>query len=163
MEPVTEWIRHRFPSVQNLGSDAVEKLLREERERLLVLDVRSPAEYEVSHLEGAIRVDPQTTDMEKVMKELGLAGDLKDKEVVCYCTVGYHGSEMAQKLQQALASGPEQPGHDCPVVYNLEGGLAKWANERKPIMDGKQQPTRLVHPYNKVWAELVEPEFRAPI
>ncbi|XP_051891451.1 tRNA uridine(34) hydroxylase-like [Pristis pectinata] len=163
MEPVSEWIHHRFPAVRSLGTDAVEQLLREDRERLLLLDVRSPAEYEVSHLEGAVRVDPETTDMEQVVRELGPAECLKDKEVVCYCTAGYHGSEMAQKLHKALVSGSEQEGQESPKVYNLDGGLVKWANERKPIVDGKEQPTQLVHPYNKVWAQLLEPELRAPI
>ncbi|GCC39698.1 hypothetical protein chiPu_0023861 [Chiloscyllium punctatum] len=125
-------------------------------------DVRSTAEYEVSHVQGAIRIDPDTSDMDHLTKELGLAGSM-DKTVVCYCTAGYHGSEMAEKLQHSLTQGREQEGRGSPKVYNLEGGLAKWANERRPMVDSKEQPTKGVHPYNKEWAYLLQPEFRAPL
>ncbi|XP_072909178.1 HTH-type transcriptional regulator Rv0324-like isoform X1 [Hemitrygon akajei] len=161
MEPVTEWLRHRFPAVRNLGPDALEQLLREERGRLLVLDVRSPAEYEVSHLEGAIRVDPQTTDMEKVVKELGLAGS-PERTVVCYCTVGYHASQMAQKLSEVWArdSGPSVPV--MPEVYNLDGGLRKWSQENRPMVDGSSHLTSQVHPYSQLWDQLLEADFKPP-
>ncbi|XP_067866896.1 uncharacterized protein [Heterodontus francisci] len=163
MEPVTEWIRHRFPTVENVCSDAVEQLVKENRERVLLVDVRSPAEYEISHLQGAVRIDPEATNMDDVVKDLGLADCSKDKTVVCYCTAGYHGSEMAQKIRSFLTrdSGQEEPG--SRKVYNLEGGLVKWANERKAIVDSQNQPTSHVHPYNAVWSQLLEPVFRAPI
>ncbi|XP_078080728.1 tRNA uridine(34) hydroxylase-like [Mustelus asterias] len=162
MEPVTEWIRHRFPTVENVSADTVEQWLKEKRERLLLLDVRSPGEYQISHLQGAVRVDPETTDMDHLVKNLGLEGS-QDQTVICYCTAGYHGSEMAQKIHSfsTRGQGPEGPG---PLnVYNLEGGLAKWANESKALVDSEDRPTSLIHPYNREWAELVRPEFRAPI
>ncbi|XP_072909179.1 uncharacterized protein [Hemitrygon akajei] len=124
-------------------------------------DVRSPAEYEVSHLEGAIRVDPQTTDMEKVVKELGLAGS-PERTVVCYCTVGYHASQMAQKLSEVWArdSGPSVPV--MPEVYNLDGGLRKWSQENRPMVDGSSHLTSQVHPYSQLWDQLLEADFKPP-
>ncbi|XP_041053176.1 thiosulfate sulfurtransferase GlpE-like [Carcharodon carcharias] len=162
MEPVSEWIRQRFPTVENVCSDTVEQLLKENRERVLLLDIRSPPEYEISHLPGAIRIDPEATNMDHLVKDLGLAGSM-DKTVICYCTAGYHGSEMAQRIRSFLTHDDRQEGSDSLKVYNLEGGLAKWANERKAIVDSENQPTSLVHPYNTEWAQLLEPEFRAPI
>ncbi|GCB83642.1 hypothetical protein scyTo_0024300 [Scyliorhinus torazame] len=125
-------------------------------------DVRSPAEYQVSHLQGAIRVDPETTNMGELVKTLGLEGS-GCQTVVCYCTAGYHGSQMAQRVRSL--STPEQgpEGAASLKVYNLEGGLAKWANERRPLVDSEGRPTSVVHPYNTVWAQLVEPEHRATI
>ncbi|XP_051891896.1 uncharacterized protein LOC127581477 [Pristis pectinata] len=163
MNPVIWWIRTSFQSVQDLGSDPLLQQLTQNQGQMLLLDVRSPAEYEVSHLEGAVRVDPETTDMEQVVRELGPADAETTREVVCYCTVGYRSSRLAQRLGQFLASEAGQGLRHSLRVYNLEGGLVKWANERKPIVDGKGQPTHLVHPYSAVWAPLLEPEFRAQI
>ncbi|XP_048477306.1 uncharacterized protein YqhL-like [Rhincodon typus] len=162
MEPVTEWIRHWFPTVGNVCPSQLEQLVKENRQQILLLDVRSPAEYEVSHLQGAVRIDPETTDVDHLVKDLGLAGSM-DKTVVCYCTAGYHGSEMAEKLRRSLTQGSEQEGPGSLKVYNLEGGLVKWANESKPMVDRLGQATNLVHPYNNMWAYLVKPEFRAPL
>ncbi|XP_051891453.1 thiosulfate sulfurtransferase GlpE-like isoform X2 [Pristis pectinata] len=162
MEPVSEWIHHRFPAVRSLGTDAVEQLLREDRERLLLLDVRSPAEYEVSHLEGAVRVDPETTDMEQVVRELGPAGS-SDRALVCYCTTGFHASQMAQKLCEFFGrdSGPSVPG--TLKVYNLDGGFLKWNKEGKPMVGSSNQLTRQVHPYSQLWEQLLEADFRPPV
>ncbi|XP_062887826.1 sulfurtransferase Alvin_2599-like [Mobula hypostoma] len=163
MNPVIWWIRTSFQSVQDLESNHLLERLKQSRNQVLLLDVRSPAEYEVSHLEGAVRVDSETTDMEKTVKELGLADSQVDRDVVCYCTLGYRSSKMAQSLGQFLARDLGQGLSHSQRIYNLEGGLMKWANEGKPIVDSKEQPTQLVHPYSKVWAYLLKPELRAPM
>uniref|UniRef100_A0A4W3IY81 Rhodanese domain-containing protein n=1 Tax=Callorhinchus milii TaxID=7868 RepID=A0A4W3IY81_CALMI len=161
LKPVSEWIKHSFQTVENVSSDSLEQLLKEDRDRVVLVDARSQAEYEVSHIEGAVRVDPDASNMDNVVQQLGLPDVQKEnKTVVCYCTVGYHGSQMAQKLSGFLANGSGR--HEVlPRVYNLEGGLVKWANERKEIVDGRNKPTALVHPYNQVWGQLLEPELRA--
>ncbi|XP_072326082.1 tRNA uridine(34) hydroxylase-like [Scyliorhinus torazame] len=163
MEPVIWWIRKSFSSVQDLSSDATEQLIVTNQNRILLLDVRSPAEYQVSHLQGAIRVDPETTNMGELVKTLGLEDSHEMTEVVCYCTVGYRSSKVAQKLLEFLASDAGQGLRGPLKVYNLEGGLVKWANERKAIVDSENQPTNLVHPYSTMWGQLLEPAHRARI
>ncbi|XP_072326083.1 uncharacterized protein YqhL-like [Scyliorhinus torazame] len=162
MEPVTEWIRHRFPLAENVSPDMVEQWMKENRERLLLLDVRSPAEYQVSHLQGAIRVDPETTNMGELVKTLGLEGGGADPAVVCYCTVGFHASQLAQKLRNVPGGNTRETLHSSTSIYNLEGGLLKWANDRKALVDSGLQPTRLVHPSTELWAQLLRAEFEAP-
>ncbi|XP_067866899.1 uncharacterized protein [Heterodontus francisci] len=122
MEPVICWIRKSFSSVQDLSSDAMEQLMAENPNRIMLLDVRSPAEYEISHLQGAVRIDPEATNMDDVVKDLGLADCNEVREVVCYCTVGYRSSKVAQKLSEFLASDAGQRLHMSLKVYNLEGG-----------------------------------------
>ncbi|XP_059511421.1 tRNA uridine(34) hydroxylase-like [Stegostoma tigrinum] len=163
MDLVIMWIRKSFNLVQDRGSDSTQQRLAEDQKWTLLLDVRSPAEYEVSHLQGAIRVDPETTDMDHLVKDLGLADCDEEREVVFYCTVGYRSSKLAQKMEEFLASDAGQTLRGALRVYNLEGGLVKWANESKPMVDRFGQPTKLVHPYNNMWAYLVKPEFRAPL
>ncbi|XP_041054181.1 uncharacterized protein LOC121283543 [Carcharodon carcharias] len=163
MEPVIWWIRKSFNSVQDLSSEAAEQLIVKNQNRILLLDIRSPPEYEISHLQGAIRIDPETTNMDHLVKDLGLADCIEITEVICYCTVGYRSSKVAQKLLEFLASDAGQHLRGLLKVYNLEGGLVKWANERKAIVDSENQPTSLVHPYNMMWGQLLEPAFRAQI
>lgn len=167
MNPIIWWIRSSFQSVQDMGSDSLVQQLAQKPGHVLLLDVRSVAEYEVSHLEGAVRIDPDTSDVGTVVKELGLTASGPARDVVCYCTVGYRSSRLAQQLDQALSTGAQgSPGPSpspSPRVYNLEGGLVKWANEGKPIVDSGGMPTPLVHPYSAVWSYLLQPEFRAKI
>ncbi|XP_059511240.1 probable adenylyltransferase/sulfurtransferase MoeZ [Stegostoma tigrinum] len=161
MEPVTEWIRHRFPTVGNVCPNQLEQLVKENRQQILMLDVRSPAEYEVSHLQGAIRVDPETTDMDHLVKDLGLAGSDAAQTVVCYCTVGFHASQLIEKLLLFLDGDRRLSFQRAMTVYNLEGGLLKWAEEKKPLVDGTNHITSQIHPYCHIWAQLLKADFKA--
>ncbi len=113
----------------------------------VLLDVRTPAEYEVSHLKGARRVDP------KAAAESAAAGIPKDVPIVTYCSVGYRSGEMAERLRAA--------GYTS--VQNLEGSIFQWANERRPLVRGEGERVTRVHPYSAVWGRLLTPEVRAPL
>ncbi len=113
--------------------------------QLLILDARTEAEYTVSHLAGAQRVDITSDAAIATL----LKTDSKDKQVVVYCSVGYRSAKVAQQLQQ---SGFQNS-------FNLEGGLFRWANEGRPIVHA-EQPTQLVHPYNKWWGLLLKKQHR---
>ena len=112
----------------------------------VLLDVRTPAEWEVSHLPGARRVDPQANAKTA-------AGDLaKDAPIVTYCAVGYRSAAMAHRLR---AAGYTQ-------VQNLEGSIFQWANEHRPLVHGDERVTQ-VHPYTQGWGRLLAPEVRAAL
>ena len=106
-------IRKEFPAVPQVGTGALAARL--ERERPLLLDVRTLAEYEVSHLAGARRVEPGA------LPELGVP---KDAPIVTYCSVGYRSSALAQRLRAA----------GYTRVENLEGSIFQWANEGRPLV-----------------------------
>jgi rhodanese-related sulfurtransferase len=112
----------------------------------VLLDVRTPAEWKVSHLPGARLVDPKA-DAKTA------AGDLpKDAPIVTYCAVGYRSGVMAQRLRAA----------GYAKVQNLEGSIFQWANEHRPLMrDGKR--VTQVHPYSASRGRLLEPDVRAPL
>ncbi len=139
-------IRATYPDVQPLSTDSLAAWLDADRPAPLLLDVRTEDEYAVSHLAGARRLDPETTDFSAL-------GDLpKDAPVVTYCAVGYRSAEMARRLQQAGFTN----------VQNLEGSLFAWANEGRPVYrDG--QAVRQVHPYDAVWGHLLHEDLRAPL
>ncbi len=112
----------------------------------VLLDVRTPAEWQVSHLPGARRVDPQAT------AATAAEGVAKDRPIVTYCAVGYRSGEMAQRLRTA----------GFTYVQNLEGSIFEWANERRPLVHDGERVTR-VHPYDALWGRLLKDEVRAPL
>jgi 3-mercaptopyruvate sulfurtransferase SseA len=66
---------------------------------------------------------------------------------VTYCSVGYRSAALAQQLQ---AMG-------CKKVFNLEGSLFEWVNQGYPVYQG-EQVVKSVHPFNRLWGLLLNPE-----
>lgn len=140
-------IRDKFPGVKQLATaDLAAWLADSKRAQPVLLDVRAPEEWQVSHLAGAKNTPPGTKPEE------ALAGVAKDAPVVVYCSVGYRSSQLAEKLQKA----------GWTNVVNLEGSIFQWANEGRPVVDDKG-PAKKVHPYDAKWGELLRPELRAEL
>ncbi|MDZ8031257.1 rhodanese-like domain-containing protein [Nostoc sp. DedSLP04] len=138
-------IGSQFPTVKEIDCNQLAQLLSDSaKPRPLLLDARSQAEYAVSHIETAVRIDPLTEDLTAV------ATALKDRPIVVYCAVGYRSAKLAQKLDKA--------GIKC--IYNLSGGIFQWANEDRPIFQNGH-PTKVVHPYNAIWGKLLKTTYHA--
>ena len=100
-----------------------------------LLDVRTPAEFQVSHLRGArfVAFDSVATAQ--------FAGLDRSQPVVVYCSVGVRSERLGERLY-ALGF------HN---VRNLYGGLFEWVNEGHPVVDSTG-PTTNVHPYSPFWS-----------
>jgi rhodanese-related sulfurtransferase len=139
-ESFTEKIRSKYPTVSQLSTEELHNLLLEQESiKPILLDIREPEEYAVSHLPGAILA---TTEDEALRV---IAKSDKDSLIVVYCSVGYRSSEMAKKLQEK----------GFTKVSNLEGSIFKWANEGRGVYQGDQQTT-VVHPFNSKWGRLLD-------
>jgi rhodanese-related sulfurtransferase len=112
----------------------------------VLLDVRTQEEWDVSHLPGARRVDPQST------ADTAAAGISRDTPVVTYCAIGFRSAELTQRLQAA----------GFTDVQNLEGSIFQWANEHRPLVREGERVT-VVHPYDALWGRLLAKEVRAPL
>lgn len=133
-------IRKRFPEVPQLTTTALAEWLGStQRPPPVLVDVRSDAEYAVSHLAGA----RHATNVSQI-EALGLGPEVS---VVLYCSVGYRSSDPGVKLLR-------RPGW-AGRVFNLEGSLFAWANEGRPIHRGTQRVT-VVHPYDRRWGVLLD-------
>ena len=138
-------ISREYPSVASLTTKELAQWLdTSSKQKPILLDARSEAEYELSHLQQAERIDPYHPNLETIAIS-------KNTPIVVYCSVGYRSARIAQQLQQAGFS----------KVYNLEGSIFQWANEQRPVYKNNS-PTTKVHPYNKLWGQLLNPRFRAP-
>jgi rhodanese-related sulfurtransferase len=104
-----------------------------------VIDVRSPEEFAVSHLRGAI-------NLRSVNEIAAAAREREASNVVLYCAVGFRSSRLAQALS----------GQGLAKVMNLEGSIFQWANEGHPVYQEETQVQK-VHPYGKRWTGLLKP------
>lgn len=140
---VLSTIRAQYPDVQRVTTDSLASWMDAGSvAKPLLLDTRSTEEYAVSHLEGAIHIDPETKDF-SALDTLD-----KDMPVVAYCSIGFRSSEIASRLQAA----------GFTRVYNLEGSIFKWANEGRPVYRAGQ-PVSEVHPYNSAWGRLLKSDL----
>ncbi len=137
---VEERIRNEFPKARQLSSSELAAWLADaKREPPLLLDVRRAEEYAISHLEGAVRIDPGSK-----MPELP-TGVTFETPIVVYCSVGYRSSALAEHLEALGFS----------RVASLEGSIFQWANEGYPLVRG-QEPVEVVHPFDRHWGRLLD-------
>lgn len=102
-------------------------------ENLLVLDVRNPIEWDISALDGTLRIPKP--DIEAAMQEV-LAGRKPreatvlnqipdDREIVVHCRSGVRSTDTISMLRQL--------GYHNKLL-NLKGGILAWADEIDPTM-----------------------------
>jgi rhodanese-related sulfurtransferase len=138
-------IQREFPGVQAITTGELAAILEAAgRAKPLLLDVRTAAEFEVSHLRGALRVN---TDDLQVRLDAP-----KETPIVTYCSVGYRSAKMAQRLHAAGFTN----------VRNLEGSLFQWANEGRPFVSSAAHRGK-VHPYNGWAGMLLSANLRAKV
>ncbi len=142
---LNQLIRLKFPKVQHLSPDQLSTwLARSDGPSPLLLDTRTEAEYVVSHLPQAQRLDPATDNFD-ILQPIG-----RDTPIVTYCSIGYRSAAIATRLQAAGFTN----------VANLEGSIFRWANQGKPVYR-QGQPVAEVHPYSSRWGCLLDKKHHA--
>lgn len=138
-------IARKYPQVQSLTTQELAQWLdNPSKPQPIVLDARNQAEYQQSHLQHAQWIDPQQPDCEFTQD--------RNTPVVVYCSVGYRSARVADLLTAA----------GYTHVYNLEGSIFQWVNEKRPVFHNNDQ-IPLVHPYNAIWGQLLKPQHRAEL
>ena len=132
------------PNVNHIGSSELVDHL--DSENLAIFDVREEDEFSVSHLENAVRVDPDIS-RDEFLNVFG--SNLEGKTVIFYCSVGRRSSLLAEKIGSDL----EDKGVD--KVLNLEQGIFGWHNRQLPLVSGSSS-TPFVHPYSWLWKGYLE-------
>jgi len=140
---VHDMVHRDFPDVESVSVEELNRRLESDAAPVL-FDVREEAEYDVSHLRGAQRVEPGS-DAAELTETLD-----PDTPIVAYCSVGYRSSELVQKLT-ALG---------FTHVKNLDGSIFAWANAGFPVeRDGVE--VHEVHPFDDRWGTLLHEDLRA--
>ena len=136
-------IHAQFPDISSLSTrELADWVAQPETNPPLLLDARTPEEYEVSHLQQA-HLPP--IDLRELSRWAGIT---ETTPIVTYCSVGYRSAKLALQLQ---ALGYKQ-------VFNLEGSLFEWVNQGYPVYH-KEQVVQAVHPFNQYWGLLLNPEI----
>lgn len=110
---------------------------------VVLIDVRTKREYEVSHIQGAIRLD-QAKEIAQTLH------NKPDLSVVVYCSVGARSAVMADKVQRLTGRS----------VYNLQGGIFRWVTEGHSVFN-IQGETSVVDGYGWPWKFLLPRDRRA--
>jgi rhodanese-related sulfurtransferase len=138
LERIKGITREVFPSVSQLGTGTLEEWLQQANPSLLLVDVRSPEEFAVSHLRGSV-------NLQTAAQIAAAVNERKPTKTVLYCSVGFRSSRLARALtRQGLRD-----------VMNLEGSIFQWANEGRAVYQG-EKAVHKVHPYGKRWAGLLK-------
>lgn len=117
-----------FPEVSDITPREAMRLLAR-KEKVVLVDVRSPEEQQVSMLPGAIT-------REEFLRHLD---HYRDHVIIGYCTISYRSGKLAQDLRK----------QGIPML-NLQGGLLAWLHEGGQVYSQGVE-TRQVHVYGKKW------------
>ncbi|MBQ9656422.1 MAG: rhodanese-like domain-containing protein [Prevotella sp.] len=85
---------------------------------VVVLDVRTAAEYAEGHIKGAVLIDQGQSDFMEKAKEMLPA----QKTIAVYCRSGRRSANAAGRLADA--------GYKC---VNLKGGIIAWQRANMPV------------------------------
>ena len=167
---MTSWVKSKFPHTPQITTQELEDKLESCDGSIIVIDCRSSGEHQVSKIRGAQH--PNFNAEEDIINEflvengvesgriitighewhewmqcLILTTPTSDKNVVCYCSIGYRSSILANRIN-AIGAGN---------ASNLEGSMFKWANEGREIVDFGGNTTHFVHPYNWFFGLTISP------
>jgi rhodanese-related sulfurtransferase len=101
---------------ENVDVERFEKLMA--GPNVVVLDVRTPKEYEAARIKGSVLIDFQAKDFDQKIKELD-----KSKTYLVHCASGVRSERACKKLA----------GLEVAKLYNLEGGIRAWQRAGKPV------------------------------
>jgi molybdopterin/thiamine biosynthesis adenylyltransferase/rhodanese-related sulfurtransferase len=98
-------------------SQLAERLREGEGQKLEIIDVREPYEWQINHIPGARHVP-----LDRIAAEIPRLD--KRRETILYCKVGVRSMYAAQQLADAGVA----------EVRNLAGGIQRWIDEVDPTM-----------------------------
>lgn len=109
----------------------------------VLLDVREEDEFAVSHIHGAIRVDPgaSAADVNEMLQNTDTQLPL-----ILYCSVGTRSSRLGTRLVRDSSE---------RQIANLRGGVFAWHNQNR-LLENAAGTTDYIHPYSRWRRGLIE-------
>jgi rhodanese-related sulfurtransferase len=103
--------------MQNLSPREVARILADDGEKPLLLDVREPWEFDICRIQGS-----QSVPMRQIPGALSTLD--RDRDIVVICHHGIRSFQVGRFLEHQGFS----------RVINLDGGVAAWARDLDPGM-----------------------------
>ena len=118
--------------VENVSAQKAKELI--EKGDVFVLDVRTPAEFNLSHIEGATLIPVSNAFGSNLSPGYLLKARInevpKNKKILVYCKTGGRSVEASTLLLKA--------GYQ---VYNMKGGISSWTNAGYPVVSPETRET----------------------
>jgi rhodanese-related sulfurtransferase len=109
------------PLLKSIDVDEVAELIEENKDNpdFIILDIRTPEEYESGHLENAINIDFYSDSFHHELDKLD-----KNKVYLEYCRSGSRSSRTLDLMKELGFS----------EVYELQDGITSWIEKGYPIV-----------------------------
>ncbi len=109
---ILSMLKSLFMNFENISASACKKIIEEEGDNVMLVDVRSSAEYAQGMIDGSINIP-----LDEIT---GRSNELsKEKKIILYCASG-NRSGMACRLLQAQG---------FTELINMRGGIFAWKRE----------------------------------
>ena len=92
-------------------------------EAAVIMDVRTPVEYEMSHITGAVNVNVQDESFEDLVAVLD-----PNKTYIVHCARNPAGGRSSRALETLKSLGFRH-------LYSLEGGYVAWKDAELPLTE----------------------------
>lgn len=93
--------------------------LNSKKEKVIIIDVRTPEEFASGHIEDAVNINIFDENFKKELEAID-----KDKAVSVYCKVGGRSAKAAAIMKEIGFN----------EVYDLQGGIKNWEKEGLEIV-----------------------------
>ena len=143
LQATIEDVARRWPQIGHIKTAQLAPMIA--AGNVVLFDVRTPAEYAVSRLPGAISVAPDMPAADFLDRYSKM---VSGKTALFYCSVGVRSSKLAERVAAGLKA------RGAIAVDDLAGGIFAWHGESRPLVDAKG-PTDFVHPYDSTWGRLL--------
>ncbi len=94
-----------------------------QHENAVIMDVRTPVEYEMSHITGAVNVNVQDESFQDMVVALD-----PNKSYIVHCTLNPAGGRSSRALETLQSLGFQH-------LYSLEGGYVAWKDAELPLTE----------------------------
>jgi len=107
--------------IKNVDVDTARDLVAQD-ETVIVLDVRTPKEYVIGHIEGSLNINIAEADFSARVSKLD-----RDKTYIVHCSANVENGRSAKSLEIMSSLGFHK-------LLNMEGGIAAWEQSGHPLV-----------------------------
>ncbi len=110
--------------INNVDVDTAQGLVAQD-ESVIVLDVRTPKEYVMGHIEGSLNINIGQADFSEKVSKLD-----RDKTYIVHCSVNVENGRSAKSLEIMTSLGFDK-------LLNMEGGIVAWEQSGHPLVQSE--------------------------
>ena len=103
--------------IQLLSAEEMDAILSLDKVQLI--DVRTPEEFEGGHIEGAINIDYRDSNFKQKLEQID-----KTKPIAIYCKKGGRSNACAMDMKK----------QGFVKIYDLDGGITQWIYHGKEMV-----------------------------